>query len=103
MPEAVAYLLFALGAVLVVGGIVRPHRLGNAARPEDLRIRDRLRLGLLRYRRPGLVLGVMAVGLLWHVVSPSQGPGQTIPGPVSSPPRSASAEEDRFGLVYHRA
>jgi len=96
MPEAVAYLLFALGAVLVVGGIVRPHRLGNAARPEDPRIRDRLRLGFLRYRRPGLVLGAMAVGLLWYVVSPSQGPDQTIPGPASNAPAAAESAANRI-------
>ena len=103
MPESAVYLLFALGAVLVVGGIVRPHQLGAAAKPGGLRIRDRLRLGLLRYRRPGFVIGVIAVGLLWYVVSPSPAPDETVMEPAASPTVAAESAANRiYGVQLHR-
>ena len=96
MPDSAVYLLFALGAVLLVGGIVKPHRLGNAANPGGLRIRDRLRLGLFRYRRPGLVLGVIVAGLLWYVVSPSPAPDDPITEPAASPTATAGSAAKRI-------
>jgi hypothetical protein len=97
MPESAFYLLFALVAVLVVGGIVRPHRLGNAAKSGSPSIRDRLRAGLHRYRWPGLVLGAMAVGLVWYAVSPPPAAEHTLPEPAANPP---AALEDSGSRVY---
>ncbi|MCH7737512.1 MAG: hypothetical protein IH872_08950 [Chloroflexi bacterium] len=85
MPDSAVYLLFALGAVLVIGGIARPHRLGNAVKTPDLSIRDRLRLGLHQYRRAGLILGALVIGLLWYAVSQSSSPDDTTPQSATQP------------------
>ena len=38
MPEPVVYLLFALGAVLVIGGFAKPRRSDSAVKKIDLRV-----------------------------------------------------------------
>ena len=74
MPESVAYLLFAVGAVLVIGGFTKPQMISGAENTTDLRIEDRLRLALNQYRRAGIIIGALIFGLGWYGSSASSSP-----------------------------
>ena len=95
MPEPVVYLLFALGAVLVIGGFAKPRRSDSAVKNVDLRVEDRLRLGLHQYRRAGLILGAMIIGLGWY--------GGSAPSlPDSAAPEPATQSPTVVGSAHHR-
>ena len=66
MPESAAYLLFAFGVVLLIGSIIRPRRLNNAEETVGPRLQDKVRLGLRKYRRTGLVIMLVVIGLTWY-------------------------------------
>ena len=66
MPESAAYLLFAFGVVLLIGSIIRPRRLNNAEETVGPRLQDKVRLGLRKYRRTGLVIKLVVIGLTWY-------------------------------------
>jgi len=66
MPESAAYLLFAFGVVLLIGSIIRPRRLNNAEETVGPRLQDKVRSGLRKYRRAGLVIGLMVIGLICY-------------------------------------
>ena len=86
------YLLFAMGVVLLIGGIARPHRLGKAENTAGLRTRDRLRMGFFRYRHAWLILGAMVVGLVWYA-----GNEPSTPGPTSVVPEAKSTAAETGG------
>lgn len=95
MPQLVVYLLVALGAVLVIGGFAKPRRFDSTVKMIDLRIEDRLRLGLYQYRRAGLILGAMIIGLAWY--------GGNAPSlPDSTKPSAATQSPTVLGSVGHR-
>ena len=66
MPESAAYLLFAFGVVLLIRSIIRPRRLNNAEKTICPRLLDSVRLGLRKYRRAGLVIGLVVIALIWY-------------------------------------
>jgi len=86
MPQPVVYLLFALGAVLVMGGFAKPRRFDSALKMTDLRIGDRLRLGLNQYRRAGLILGALIIGLGWYGGNAPSLPDSTEPTAATQSP-----------------
>ncbi|MCH8892759.1 MAG: hypothetical protein IIB32_04590 [Chloroflexi bacterium] len=86
MPQPVVYLLFALGAVLVMGGFAKPRRFDSALKMIDLRIGDRLRLGLNQYRRAGLIIGALIIGLGWYGGNAPSLPDSTEPPDATQSP-----------------
>ncbi len=95
MPQPVVYLLFALGAVLVMGGFAKPRRFDSALKMTDLRIGDRLRLGLNQYRRAGLILGALIIGLGWYW-------GNAPSLPDTTKPTAATQSPTELASVGHR-
>lgn len=96
MPESLVYLLFAMGAVLLIGGIARPHRLGESKTTPGLRARDRFRTGLFRYRRAVLILGAIGAGLVWYAGNTPSTPDTAAPEPEARSPAAETATPRMF-------
>ena len=92
MPESLLYLLFALGAVLVIGAIARANRLGEAERPEGLLPGERVRRGLYRYRRGDFIIGLM----VWFEISSPSTPDPAALGPIAQTPAPESVGQRIF-------
>ena len=100
MPESLVYLLFALGAVLVIGAIARPNRLAKVERPDGLSASERLRLGLYRYRRGGFIIGTMVLLLVWFEISSPSTPDSTAPDPGAQTPAPEIVGQRIFESAY---
>ena len=85
MPDFAGYLLIFLGGILVIAGLTRPQIDEFADQNIDLRIEDRLRNSILRYRRAGIILGAMLIGLGWYTSSASL-PESSDPEPAAPSP-----------------
>jgi len=96
MPNSIVYLLFALGVVLVIGGIARPSRLAKVEKSDGLGSGERLRLGLYRHRGAGLIIGTMVILLLWFEVSSPSTPDSSAPDPAVRSPAAESAGHRMF-------
>lgn len=96
MPESVAYLLFAVGAVLVIGGFTKPQMIDGAENTSGLSIEDRLRLALHQYRRAGIILGAIIFGLGWYGNSASSSPDSPGPEPATRSPAVAGSSGYRI-------
>ena len=83
MPVSVVYLLILLGAILVVRGFSEPQRVEFAVKKSKLRIQDWIHIGLHQYRRGGIVLGAMIIGLGVYGSSASL-PESEAPEPTAS-------------------
>ncbi len=100
MPESLVYLLFALGAVLVIGAIARPNRLAKVERPDGLSAGERLRLGLYRYRRGGFIIGTMVLLLVWFEISSPSTPDPTALDPAAESPTAENVGHRIFESAY---
>ena len=100
MPESLVYLLFALGAVLVIGSIARPNGSGEAERPEGLDAGERLRRGLYRYRRGGFIIGLMVILLVWFEINSPSTPDSTAPDPLAQTTAPESVGRRIFQSAY---
>ncbi len=100
MPESLVYLLFALGAVLVIGSIARPNRLGEAETSEGLDAGERLRRGLYRYRRGGFIIGLMIILLVWFEINSSSKPESTAQDPAAQTPAPEIVGQRIFESAY---
>ncbi len=100
MPESLVYLLFALGAVLVIGAIARPNRLAKVERPDGLSAGERLRLGLYRYRRGGFIIGTMVLLLVWFESSSTSTPDSAAPDPAAQTPAPEIVGQRIFESAY---
>lgn len=83
MPVSVVYLLILLGAILVIRGFSEPQRVEFAVKKSKLRIQDWIHIGLHQYRRGGIVLGAMIIGLGVYGSSASL-PESKAPEPTAS-------------------
>ena len=96
MPESLVYLLFAMGVVLLIGGIARPYRLGESKTTPGLSARDRFRTVLFRYRRAVLILGVIVAGLVWYAGNTPSTPAPDDPEPEARYPAAETVDPRMF-------